>query len=227
LCSLEGISGVGKSYLTRVLRAALADLPMTFVTEVVDRTGHDLDRDMIGLLAKSADRFFRGGRPLTETFLLLALKMFDYEVRIAPALAEGRIVLEDRSLDTIAIYQALILYPDSPERQLETAHAIYALGSQWRRPPQLTFLIEEEFALALARLEQREGHPIKEEERSVLERASALYTRYAQTSAKRIVRLQRQHLSTEALVQTIREHLLPLHAPIQAHTANVPPFLAE
>src|ERR1700692_3043666 len=118
ICSLEGISGVGKSYLIQALRPALADLPVTFLSEVVDRTGQDLDRDIIALLAKRGDRFFRSGKPLTETFLLLALKMCDYETRIAPALAQDRIVIEDRSLDTIAIYQALILYPDSLEQQV-------------------------------------------------------------------------------------------------------------
>src|SRR4051794_3281445 len=69
VCSLEGISGVGKSYLIRALRPALADLPVTFLTEVVDRTGEELDRDIIALLAKGGDRFFRAGKPLTETFL--------------------------------------------------------------------------------------------------------------------------------------------------------------
>lgn len=108
LCSLEGISGVGKSYLAHILKEVMVDVPVTFVSEVVDRHGRELDREIIAVLAASKDRFFRGGKPLTETFLLLALKMFDFETCIAPFLAEGHVVIEDRSLDTIAIYQALI-----------------------------------------------------------------------------------------------------------------------
>lgn len=210
VCSLEGISGVGKSYLLQALRPALANLPVTFLSEVVDRTGQDLDRDIIALLARRGDRFFRSGKPLTETFLLLALKMCDYEARIAPALAQGRIVLEDRSLDTIAVYQALILHPDSLERQVEAAREIYAIGARFRRPPELTFLLEEDFSVALPRIEQREGKRLTDEEIAVLQRASILYTRYAQDQGARFVRLQRPLLSLDQLVQTIREHLMIL-----------------
>ena len=210
ICSLEGISGVGKSYLIQVLRPALADLPITFLSEVVDRAGQDLDRDIIALLAKRGDRFFRSGKPLTETFLLLALKMCDYEARIAPALAQNRLVLEDRSLDTIAVYQALILHPDSLERQLHAAQEIYAIGAQFRRPPDLTFLIEDDFSVALARIEQREQTQLTQEEISVLQGASLLYTRYAEDQAARFVRVPRPALSLDQLVQTIRTHLLAL-----------------
>lgn len=210
ICSLEGISGVGKSYLIQALRPALADLPVTFLSEVVDRTGQDLDRDIIALLAKRGDRFFRSGKPLTETFLLLALKMCDYEARIAPALAHNWMVLEDRSLDTIAVYQALILHPDSLERQLQAAREIYAIGAQYRRPPDLTFLIEDEFSVALARIEQREQKPLAQEEIAVLQQAAILYARYAEEQAARFVRIPRPLFSLDQLVQTIRDHLLTL-----------------
>lgn len=210
ICSLEGISGVGKSYLIQALRPALADLPVTYLSEVVDRTGQDLDRDIIALLAKRGDRFFRSGKPLTETFLLLALKMCDYEARIAPALAQNCIVLEDRSLDTIAVYQALILHPDSLEHQLQAARDIYEIGAQFRRPPDLTFLIEDEFEVALERIAQREQKPLAQEEVAILHQASILYTRYAEEQAARFVRVSRPVLSLNQLVQTIRAHLLTL-----------------
>jgi dTMP kinase len=222
ICSLEGISGVGKSYLIQALRPALADLPVTFLSEVVDRTGQDLDRDIIALLAKRGDRFFRSGRPLTETFLLLALKMCDYEARIAPALAQNHIVLEDRSLDTIAVYQALILHPDSLERQREAAREIYAIGARFRRPPALTFLIEEDFSVVLPRIALREGKPLTEEEIGVLQRASLLYTHYAQDQNTRFIRLQRQALTLDQMVQTIRTNVLALASQQEKANTNVP-----
>lgn len=210
LCSLEGISGVGKSYLAQILKEMMVDVPVTFVSEVVDRSGHELDREIIALLAASGDRFFRGGKPLTETFLLLALKMFDYEARIAPLLAEGHVVIEDRSLDTIAIYQALILHPGQLERQLEVAQEIYALAASFRQPPQVTFLVEECFEVALARVEQRDGRILTADEMGVLQQAARLYTRYAREHASRIVPLNRQHLSNTTLLRTMWESLQAL-----------------
>lgn len=215
LCSLEGISGVGKTYLAQVLREAavgMVDGPVTFVSEVVDRDGCDLDRQIITLLAASGDRFFRGGKPLTETFLLLALKMFDFEARIAPLLAEGHVVIEDRSLDTIAVYQALILHPGQPDRQLETAQGIYALAASFRQPPEVTFLIEECFEVALARVEQRDERTLSADEVGVLQQAASLYTRYAHAHPSRMVPLRRYHDSNTALLRLMWERLLALRA---------------
>lgn len=212
LISFEGISGTGKSYLTTALKSRLSDLPTTctFVTEVGDRQGQDLDRDILALLSTSGDRFFRGGRPRTETFLLLALKLFDDEARVAPALAQGHLVIEDRSIDTIAIYQALLLCPGSLDQQLELANEIYALASRWRSPPDLTFLLEDRFERALERVEQREGHQLTADEVAILQQAASLYTLYARDHPSRIVSLNRQELSTEELLQTVRGHLVPL-----------------
>ena len=212
LCSFEGISGAGKSYLAQVLGEVMVDMPVTFVSEVVDRRSRELDHDIIALLATSGDRFFRGGKPLTETFLLLALKMFDFEVRIAPLLAEGHVVVEDRSLDTIAIYQALILHPGQPEQQLETAQAIYTLAARFRQPPHITFLIEECFEVALVRVEQRDGRALTADEVNVLQQAAHLYTQYAHEHASRIVPLNRQQFSNPTLLRTMRERLLALRA---------------
>lgn len=214
LVSFEGISGTGKSYLTTALKSRLSNLPTpcTFVCEVSDRAGQDLDRDLIALLSTSRDRFFRGGRPRTETFLLLALKLFDDEARVGPALAQGHLVIEDRSIDTIAIYQALILCPDSLDQQLAFATEIYALASRWRHPPDLTFLLEDRFELALERVEQREGHRLTTDEVAVLQQAAHLYRFYARDHASRMVVLNRQELSNEELLQTIHRYLLPLGA---------------
>lgn len=208
LISVEGISGSGKTYLVNALRSRMPPETTTFVTEVVDRQGSALDRKIIGILASCGDRFFRSGKPRTETFLLLALKMFDDEARIAPALEQGHLVIEDRSIDTIAIYQSVLLYPEGRlGQQLEIAQDIYALAARWRRPPDRTFLIEDRFDVAVQRCEQREGHALTMDEVAVLRRASQLYTLYACEHASRIVTLKRPMLSNEELLQRMSDHL--------------------
>lgn len=209
LASFEGISGCGKTYLIEALKSRVPIETTAFVTEVVDREGLALDREIISLLATCGDRFFRSGKPRTETFLLLALKMFDYEVRISPALATGHMVIEDRSIDTIAIYQSMLLYPEkSIEQQLEVAHEIYNLATRWRRTPDITFLIEDNFDTALKRVEQRESQLLTVDERAILQRAAQLYTSYARAYPSRFVILNRERLSKDALLQIICNHLL-------------------
>src|SRR5258706_55721 len=109
LVSLEGISGAGKTYFTKKLTAMLDDKTTRFVSELSERSGKGLDSQIISVLHHTGDRFFRSGMPLAETFLLLALKMADYEAHIADALQRGLTVVEDRSIDTVAIYQAILL----------------------------------------------------------------------------------------------------------------------
>ena len=206
--SLEGISGCGKSYILSRLRDALQNVPVTFVEEVEDRECSGLDHGITTLLRKSGDRFFRSGHPRTETLLLLAIKTYDAEVNIVPALAAGHIVIEDRSIDTVAIYQALVLHPSQPELQLETACRLYQFACQWRQPPEVTFLLEDEFAVSIERAQQRSAHLYSAEELALLHAAASLYARYARYHHERIVRLDRRVMDVDEIVQAIRDTII-------------------
>jgi dTMP kinase len=211
--SLEGISGCGKSYVLSRLREALQDVPITFIEEIEDRESAGLDQGIAALLRKSGDRFFRSGHPKTETLLLLALKAYDAETEIAPALAAGNIVLEDRGIDTIAIYQALVLHPFDPEQQLREANRLYDFATQWRQPPHITFLLEDEFATSLERAQQRAAHNYSAQEVALLRAAAFLYERYAEQERYRgrIIRLDRRVMDVETIVAAIREAVLAKH----------------
>lgn len=208
--SLEGISGCGKSYILSRLREALHDVPVTIIEEVEDREKAGLDQEIIALLRKHGDRFFRSGHPRTETLLLLALKIYDAEIEIMPALAAGHLVIEDRSIDTVAIYQALVLYPSKIQKQLETANLLYQFACQWRQPPQVTFLLEDAFNTCLERAQQRSANIYSTEETALLRMAASLYDRYAtqEQHRERIIRLDRQQLDVEEIVQFIQNTLL-------------------
>ncbi|BCL79638.1 hypothetical protein ccbrp13_21030 [Ktedonobacteria bacterium brp13] len=208
--SLEGISGCGKSYILSQLREALHDVPVTIIEEVEDREGAALDQGIVALLRKHGDRYFRSGHPRTETLLLLALKAYDAEVEIMPALAAGHFVLEDRSIDTVAIYQALILAPSEPQKQLETANMLYQFACQWRQPPQVTFLIEDDFTTCLERAQRRSANLYSAEETALLHAAANLYDRYAaqEHHRERIVRLDRQQMDFEEIVRVIQTTLV-------------------
>ena len=207
LVSLEGISGTGKTYFANLLRAALDARTTAFVDELSDRKGAGIDRKIIAALHHTGDRFCRLGMPLTETFLLLALKMADYESYILDALTLGQTVIEDRSIDTVAVYQAVLLSPENAAGQLDVSRRIYAIGAQWRRPPDLTFLLEDEFSTCLARAEQRPQPRFSDDERRLLHDAADLYARYASSYGGRIVRLDRRKMTEHEIVAGIRTEI--------------------
>jgi dTMP kinase len=208
LVSLEGISGVGKTYFARKLIAALDESTTRFVNELSDRSGNGLDKQIIDALRHSGDRFFRSGMPLSETFLLLALKMADYEKHIAHALQSGFTVVEDRSIDTVAVYQSILLRTNSLGERLDLSNKIYMMAAQWRHPPDVTFLIEDEFDVCITRAEARQGAGFAEDELELLRDAADLYAHYAEMHTPRVVRLDRRIMDEENIIRRVCAEIL-------------------
>lgn len=213
LVSLEGVSGCGKSYLLTLLREELQEALVTVIEEIEDRETHGFDLGLLALLQKSGDRFFRSGYPQSDTLLLLALLAHDAQRYIEPALASGQIVLEDRSVDTVAVYQALIMHPTAPEETvLAEVRRLYALAYQWHRLPDLTFLLRDDFTTTAQRAQERSAEAYQPEEMALLRRAYLLYTRYAQAHADRIICLDRHQLDNEAIIAKMKALILALYA---------------
>lgn len=207
--SFEGISGVGKTFFSQQLHTICQDLPITFVSEIIDR--HDsshLDSRIIALLRESGDRFFQNPYPLTTTFLLFAHTAHDAEAKIRPALTDGQILIKDRYLDSVAIYQALLLCPDSLAQQIEIANELYRIGARWCLVPDVTFLLEDDFDTAIHRAQVRNGECYRADELALLQGAAQLYTIYAQYHASRIVRMNRQCMTNHAILQSLQSHLM-------------------
>ena len=134
LVSVEGVSGTGKTYLThRLLDEKPGIAAGAVVIDEFSRRplGGDLGHDLLHTLidAAAGDPLLRGGRPAAETLMLLAIKAHDYEAHCLPALAR-RIVLEDRSLHCVAVYQALILHSDDDEQAFAEMLAILSTAAQ-------------------------------------------------------------------------------------------------
>ncbi|MFE0776520.1 thymidylate kinase [Streptomyces sp. NPDC058861] len=175
LVSFEGISGIGKSHLTRLVARRL-DGPLVVEEFSGRRKRGDLGSRIVSALAEAAgaDRFLRGGCPASETLLLLAVQLHTFETIRVP-LHTGRTVLEGRSLHSVAVYQAAALHPHNDAAALAQAHALMAEATAWRPAPDLTVLLTDRTGRALARAEQRDGRPIGADERAVHERCARLF----------------------------------------------------
>ncbi|MEV7227236.1 hypothetical protein AB0M79_09460 [Polymorphospora sp. NPDC051019] len=205
LISIEGLAGVGKTYLTTRLldRYPATDRPI-LLEEFSKRPNsgqNDLGRDLLRALITAADgdTFLRGGHPATETLLLLAIKMFDYEAGCTQALAAGRTVIEGRSLHSIAVYQSLISHTEDDNAH-QHAHTLLDLAAQWRPLPDLTILITDDVTAAVRRAETRDSRRYTSEQWQLHHRASALFTRLANDEPQQITVLDRRHLNANALI---------------------------
>jgi dTMP kinase len=210
LVSIEGLNGVGKTYLTRRLLAALRpDRRPTVVEEFSRRLtatepGGALGRHFLRALvdAAGADPFLRGGLPRSETLLLLAIKIHDYEASL-PMLRSGRTVIEGRSVHSVAVYQSLILEHDDA-RAARVAQRILTTATTLRPLPDLTVLVVDEPTTAVHRAETRDGITYTPEQWRLHHRAAALFEHLARTDPGHVRLLDRREHDTDALVDTLR-----------------------
>ena len=208
LVSIEGVNGVGKSYLTERVIARMIDrrLPAPMVIEEFSRragASTDLGRRLLRILIDAADGeyFLRGGFPSSETLLLLSIKMHDYEAAL-PALRAGDTVIEGRSIHSVAVYQALILAGDG-EDAARRADAILAGASRWRPLPDLTIVLTDDVDAALGRAEVRDGRTFTAEQRALLHRAAPLFERLATVDPNRVRLLDRRDHDADTLVDVM------------------------
>lgn len=176
---VEGPNGVGKSHLTRLLATRLG-AGCQVLAELTDVEGEHVSAQVISALSAGGS-FLRTGHPLTETFALMALKVREYELLTQMA-TPPRVVLEDRGMDTVALYQAAILLgPDADdETTWVLAQQIHATAALWRPAPDLTLLLLDDIEHCLRRYAAREGTPMTAEEQHLVARVARLYQRQAE-----------------------------------------------
>lgn len=212
LIAVEGVTGVGKTYLTSRAITTLDDKPLPLEGFSQRRTGHPGPGSGKALLdglraASAADPFLRGGAPLAETLILLAIKRDDLDT-VVPELAGGRAVIEGRSVDSTAVCQALLLHPGNPDAALTTATALLDLAASFRPLPDLSVLITDDASQAVARTQRRDRCVLTGEQAAFMQAAATLYERVAATDPARYRVLDRRNVGEDDAAEQIRAWIL-------------------
>lgn len=218
--TLEGLEGVGKTHLAHAV-APLVGPGCVVLGELTDQDG-GLPRRVITALSQAGDVFLRTGHPLAETFALLALKIREHERLRTAAPIAAQVVIEDRGVDTVAVYQAVILAPDAPpDRQFALAQRIHATAAHWRPRPELTVLLIDKFDRCAARFAQRIGRPLRADELDLMRRAEQLYTLFAAAEPDRFVVLDRRHATEQQILDQLRR-IVADHADATTNPTGLP-----
>ena len=180
----EGTNGVGKTHLLTALAGRLGRR-CRLMAELTDVEGEHVPAQVISALS-AGQSFLRTGHPRTETFALMALKVREHEL-VTQMDAPPEIVLEDRGMDTVALYQAAILLgPDVDDDDTwMLAQQIHATASAWRPKPGLVLLILDDLDTCFRRYTERVGHPMSTDEQHLVARATRLYQRQAEHEPER------------------------------------------
>lgn len=151
--SFEGIDGSGKSTQARLLAESLRALgrSVTLTREPGGSAGAEEIRRLV--LTGDPDRW----SPETEILLFTAARRDHLEKTILPALARGEVVITDRFADSTRMYQGL-----RAGGMADTVDRLHAL--MIGREPDLTFLIDIDPAVGLARARARAGDELRFED---------------------------------------------------------------
>jgi dTMP kinase len=206
LISVEGITGVGKSYLTSLAVQPFDDKPLMlegFSRRAPERP--ELGEALFRALreASETDPFLRGGTPMAEALLLLAIKRHDLDT-VIPELSGGRTAVEGRSIDTTAVCQALLLHPGAQDAALDEAAALLDLAASFRPLPDLTILVTDDASAAIERTQRRDKRIYTPEQVAFMHEASALFERLAATDPARYRVVDRRSASQHEAAEQIR-----------------------
>ncbi|WP_190085313.1 ATP-binding protein [Streptomyces longisporoflavus] len=210
--SLEGPNGVGKSHLARCLARRLGP-GCTLAPELSDLPRDGLAPALVTALAAGGDPFLRGDAPLARTLTLLALKARLWE-QFTTTGQHPAVVLEDRGVDTVAVYQAAIIAgTGASDAALHgEMDRIYAAATAMRPLPDLTLLLMDDLAACARRYALRTGGPLQPADRALSDCAVRLYRHRAAQEPGRIKLVNRRGLSEadflDLLAQIISDALL-------------------
>jgi dTMP kinase len=174
--TIEGIEGAGKTHLSRLMAERLGDR-CALLGEITDQQDSSLTGNVITALSRTRDLWLRTGHPVTETLALLALKTAAHEHAARADTGSTRMFLEDRGIDSVAVYQALILAgPGAPDDRLHALmDQVYGTARRWLPLPGLTLLITDDPDACMTRLKQRTGQQVTAADRALVTRAARLY----------------------------------------------------
>lgn len=205
--SVEGVNGVGKTYLTGRLTARLGT-SWRLLSELTDHGVDQLTGQVIAALARPGGTFLRTGNPLTETFALLASKVHEYERLATASGGKPGLVLEDRGVDTVAVYQAAILAGTDRSVTPGLVARIHTTAVLWRPLPALTLLIIDDLDSCIARFETRLGTALDTTDRDLLAHVDYLYKHLANSHPHRIRIIDRTGRAEDDVLDEMYAHCL-------------------
>ena len=179
--TFEGGEGCGKSTQIAALKARLEAIGKT-VVQTREPGGTALGESVRSLLQH--DDAGQGMSPEAELLLFAASRAQHVRELIAPAIAQGQIVLCDRFLDSTTVYQGVARAIDS--KKVDTINQ-FAIGDT---KPDLTILIDLPPETGLARVHARSDGQLDRMEKEAIEFFQAVrqgYLDLAKSEPKRFL----------------------------------------
>lgn len=208
--SIEGINGVGKTTAARTTATALGTRGV-LLDELTDQAGDTLPQAVIAALSSTADPFLRTGHPVVETLALLALQVRKTERLAGRDLTGVEVIIEDRGVDSAAVYQAAVLCAGHPlTRPDALARRLLSDAGRWRGLPDATLLLTGDPAACARRFAERIGRSLRQADIRLIEEVDRLYRTIAASDPGRYMILDITDRSARQVAEAVRRAVVAL-----------------
>ena len=180
LITLEGISGIGKSFYFGKLSKMNTNPDLIFNKEITDEDNVDVNKKIFEMLTSTNSPFFDIGNPKLATLLIAAKQANDEDTFVIPSLVSGKSVISDRGYDTICVLQGLAYAQAYGGDPMYYAKNLYKALSVFNIIPDRTILLTGEVEKAIRRAEIRNGKDYTPKEREFLRICSQAFLDFSE-----------------------------------------------
>ncbi|WP_328384509.1 hypothetical protein OHQ88_33790 (plasmid) [Micromonospora zamorensis] len=203
--SIEGINGVGKTTAARAVTANLG-ARCVLLDELTDSSGAALHGRVMAALTDNGDPFLRTGHPVVETLALFALQLGKAERLAGRDLTGVNVIIEDRGVDSVAVYQAAILCAQHADSAADVVAKLVLSGfRRWRRISDATILLTGDPEECSRRFTDRIGRSLTTEDLHLLAQIDTLYRMAAADDPDRYILLDVAGMSQAQTADAVGE----------------------
>ena len=171
LITIEGISGVGKTYYFNKLKKLCDKNKIIFNSEINDSRQFGYNKKIFDVLTSTNNRFFDTGNPKMETLLIAAKQANDEERFINPTIEKGLTVISDRGYDTVCILEGIMYslkYNTKLEKDIDD---LYLTLTKYCKVPDKTTLLVDDYDNCISRATKRDKMDYNDKEKYILNKS--------------------------------------------------------
>ncbi|MBI5871934.1 hypothetical protein HZB88_02510 [archaeon] len=199
--AFEGVEGIGKTFLLNKFIEKYGTAKYYLIGEELDGFAESIFSAVI-----DKDGRYMHKHPVSEMLCFFAMDLYGIETNVMPALAEGKIVLQDRGADTSCLYAAIDLFLKGEiEDVIECYKNFLGIRERLGKIPELSIVFVGDFETALKRAEGRDKRKYGKEERRFLEIADKYFRKLAEKFPERIRILDISGRDAEDIIKEIKQ----------------------